>query len=129
MSSPVSFPELVESSNALASPSTNRLQALYTFTSNQQVTNPAGYEANLKWWSSALEEALREGLLSRHNAASGDRQDLSGTGDDKLSFKADQEGIARAFEWIPGALTGTGRPKGLAGVVVSLMLYAFAIYS
>ena len=109
MSGPTSLPELLERSSTLQTPSQARLQALYTFTSNQELTNPAGYEANLRWWSSILEESLREGLIGRSSDSIGDR----------LGFEVDKEVLGKAFEWTAGGLTGTGRPKGLANVVVS----------
>lgn len=108
-----SLPELLENSPTLQTPSQARLQALYTFTSNQELTNPAGYEANLRWWSSVMEESLREGLIGRSSDAAGDR----------LGFEVDREVLGKAFEWTAGGLTGTGRPKGLASVVVSLGMY------
>ncbi|KAG7549003.1 hypothetical protein FFLO_03116 [Filobasidium floriforme] len=110
MAPPTSLAQLLEDSSTLQTPSQPRLQALYTFTSNQELTNPAGYEANLRWWSSVLEESLREGLLGRGSDS---------TTVDRLGFEVDKEALGRAFEWTAGGLTGTGRPKGLASVVDS----------
>jgi hypothetical protein len=118
MAPPTSLSQLLEESSTLQTPSQPRLQALYTFTSNQELTNPAGYEANLRWWSSVLEESLREGLLGRGSDS---------TTVDRLGFEVDKEALGRAFEWTAGGLTGTGRPKGLASVVVSLSLQSSAV--
>lgn len=139
MSLPTNLPELLAASSTLSTPSKPRLQALYTFTSTQEVTNPAGYEVNLRWWSGVIEESLREGLLGRGSGSdlestrgeSGQEKDAGVifTGD-RLGFEVDREGLGKALEWTTGDLVGTGRPKGLASVIVSppeRQLYTFSL--
>lgn len=65
-----------------------------------------------------MEDSLREGLLGRGSDS---------TTVDRLGFEVDKEALGRAFEWTAGGLTGTGRPKGLASVVVSLSLQSSAV--
>jgi len=128
MTLPTNLPELLNLSSSLSTPSKPRLQALYTFTSTQEVTNPAGYEVNLKWWSGVIEESLREGVLGRgggSGSGGGDGADGKEGEDgvvftgDRLGFEVDREALGKALEWTPGDLAGTGRPKGLASVIVS----------
>jgi charged multivesicular body protein 7 len=86
-------------------PSALRLQALYASTSAQSLSNPSGYEANVRWWASVLHELLRNGYL---NGEKGDR----------LVLKVDEDLLSR-LEGGPGL----GRPKGLAGVLVRHVIY------
>jgi hypothetical protein len=124
---PTSLSQLIQQTDSVASPSQARLQALYTFTSNQELTNPAGFENNVKWWSNVIQESLRSGLMGRGagtstiDKSSGDQEEealLVYLGD-RLGFEGDRESLGRVFEWTDGGLTGTGRPKGLACVIVS----------
>lgn len=84
----------------IPAPSALRLQALYASTSAQSLSNPSGYEANVRWWASVLHELLRAGYL---NGDSGDR----------LVLKADDDLLAK----LEGG-AGLGRPKGIGGVLV-----------
>jgi hypothetical protein len=78
-----------------------------------------------------MEESLREGLLGRGRASEvGDGRVENEVGveedgrifiGDRLGFEVDREGLGKVFEWTTGDLVGTGRPKGLASVIVSLV--------
>jgi len=82
-------------------PSDLRLEALYASTSAQKLSNPTGYESNVAWWKTAIEETLRSGWI---NGQSGDR----------LVLRADNA----LGERLAGA--SGRRPRGLGGVIVSV---------
>lgn len=94
----MSLPAFLQTSPPPApSPSQARLKALYASTSLQSQSNPTGYQANLQWWSSMIDETLRAGYLS----------------DDRLILHVDGT-LSERFENAEGA-----RPRGLGGVIVS----------
>jgi hypothetical protein len=99
--------DLVNGSSVVQTPSPTRLQSLFTFTSQQRLSNAAGYDANVLWWSIVIKEALREGLVA-------------GRAGDRLTVRID-DGLIDKLRWQGGSESGTvlGKPKGIAGVLVS----------
>jgi hypothetical protein len=99
--------DLVNGSSVVQTPSPTRLQSLFTFTSQQRLSNAAGYDANVLWWSIVIKEALREGLVA-------------GRAGDRLTLRID-DGLVDKLRWQGGSESGTvlGKPKGIAGVLVS----------
>ncbi|KAF9520485.1 hypothetical protein BS47DRAFT_1387120 [Hydnum rufescens UP504] len=43
---------------------TSRLQSLYSDISRQKVSNPTGYQANVLWWKTLLQDIVKRGLQS-----------------------------------------------------------------
>lgn len=105
-SRPSTLQSLCNCSSALQVPSSDRVRALYAFTSKQKLTNPAGYEKNYRWWVDVVEEALREGLLGAED------------GLDRLVLSGDEEDLVRRLEWADGKSGTKLRAKGLGGVLV-----------
>lgn len=128
MALPGTLTEFIERNSALATPSQARLQALYTFTFTQQQSNPAGYEANIKWWSNVFEESLRDGFMNASSLVTTKGQWHGETRQvgfvDRLSFEVAQESLLKTFECKSGQVSGTGRPKGLACVIVGHTLFS-----
>ncbi|KAJ9113220.1 hypothetical protein QFC22_006059 [Naganishia vaughanmartiniae] len=107
-SRPTNLQSLLATSSAISSPSSERIRALYAFTSNQKLTNPAGYEKNYRWWTEVVEEGLREGLLG------------SEEGLDRLILDGNEEDLVGRLEWLEEKSGMKLRPKGLGGVLSSL---------
>jgi charged multivesicular body protein 7 len=105
---PQTLESLLSGSSALATPSPERIRALYAFTSKQKLSNPAGYEKNHRWWVDTVEEALREGLLGAEE------------GLDKFILDGDEDALLSRLEWLDGKSGARLRPKGLGGVLVRL---------
>ncbi|KAJ9104636.1 hypothetical protein QFC21_002134 [Naganishia friedmannii] len=106
---PSSLQSLLASSSATTTtPSSERIRALYAFTSNQKLTNPAGYEKNYRWWTEVIEMAMREGLLGADD------------GLDRLILFANEDELVGKLEWLEEKNGMKLRPKGLGGVLSSL---------
>ena len=105
-SRPTTLQSLCSSSSALHVPSSERIRALYAFTSKQKLTNPAGYEKNYRWWVDVVEEAVREGLLGAQD------------GLDRLVLSGEEEDVLRRLEWADEKSGTKLRPKGIGGVLV-----------
>lgn len=103
---PPTLESLLTESSALATPSAERIRALYAFTSKQKLSNPAGYDKNYRWWTDTIAEALREGLLGAED------------GLDRLVLYGEEEALLGRLEWLDGKSGAKLRPKGLGGVLV-----------
>ncbi|KAJ9098944.1 hypothetical protein QFC19_006168 [Naganishia cerealis] len=107
-SRPVTLQSLLASTSTIVTPSSDRIRALYAFTSNQKLTNPAGYEKNYRWWTEIIGEALREGLIGAND------------GLDRLILLGNDDDLVGKLEWLDEKSGMKLRPKGLGGVLSSL---------
>lgn len=78
-------------------PSTARLQSIYSDISGQKLSNPTGYQANIAWWRKVLEGIVERGLQPKP---------------DHLVLHADTE-LVDALRW-----DRTGKPLALPSVIV-----------